>query len=205
MAYLVFTGALGVFYFVNRLGPKDQDKPLRAFSPILIIILVISGAVLWSNPNFLLKRISYFEDFQKFIENAQRVRTYRATLKMVKDFPVVGAGLGTFPNLYFKYRGAELANSIYAAAHSDYLQLQVETGLIGSGIIFILISFYLFFIVSRHSKDKRFPQRLIGTGMIAGISTMLFHSFVGFNIHIPANALLFSEICGFTYILIQKQ
>ena len=202
---LSFIIALGVFYFVNRFGARDQIRPLKALSPILFILAVILVAILWSNPNLFIKRFSKLTNFKEYLESAQRVQAYHAALKMVKDFPIVGAGLGSFPNLYFKYRGDKLANSIYVTAHSDYLQLLVETGLIGFGSIFLLISFGIFSIITHLSSDKRLPQRLLSSGIIAGISTMLFHSFIGYNIQIPANALLFSEIVGCAYILLQEQ
>ena len=199
---LSFLCSLFVFFIVYIIGSrKEKNSSIKIVIPI-ILISILGLSLLWSNPNPLLKRISKMEDFGKFIEVANRVHAYRASWKMVMDFPWVGAGLGTFPNLYLKYRDRALEKMIYDKAHSDYLQILVETGLVGLIIVVSFPILYFCSIIARYRREGRFSIRLVAAGVIAGISSMLFHSTIAFNIQIPANALLFAILLGFAYVLL---
>ena len=197
-----FIATLIVFHFIYRLG-RSQTTSLAAqrLTPIWVVLFVLVIAVLWSNPDETIKRFTKLSDFKGYLEHAGRVRVYLATYEMAKDFPILGAGLGTFPNLYFTYREVELARSTYVAAHCDYLQIMAETGIIGFCVVLLFIIVYAVRILAGHRKKSRVPIRLMSTGMIASIFAMLFYSLIGFNIQIPANALLFSEILGITYLI----
>ena len=209
---LIYSGSRGgiiclaltliVFYFFTHFGQKRRSRTrMKAFIPIAMGSFILVTAIFWSNPNETIKRFKRFANIKEYLERADRVRVYRASYEMAKDFPILGAGLGAFPNLYFKYRPAELARQRYLAAHCDYLQVLVETGIIGLLAVMSFLLFYSVLILNRHCKEKRDSNRLLSAGMIAAIFSMLLYSFFGFNLQIPANALLFSQILGFAYII----
>jgi len=89
--------------------------------------------------------------------------------------------------------------SLFIYAHNDYLQLLSETGLAGGFFIF------LFFVQYFRSLFKVWMNRrdhyavCIVFGAMASLFVMLVYSFLDFNLHIPANALLFSVITGLAY------
>ena len=75
-------------------------------------------------------------------------------------------------------------------AHNDYLHFTSETGL-------LLIPIIIWMIIALYRKGFRKlknPSRLvrgITLGTLSGITAILVHSVSDFNLHIPANALLF--------------
>jgi O-antigen ligase len=81
------------------------------------------------------------------------------------------------------------------AAHNDYLQLLVEMGALG----FVTMLWFLIVVYRRAtSKLRNWPEDTNGAVALAallGISGILVHSFVDFNLHIPANAALFFVLC----------
>ena len=89
------------------------------------------------------------------------------------------------------YRPPGLAGLV-VYAHNDYLQLASEMGIFALGIILWSVlsaswaGFRTFFIT--RSNFKR--GMILGT--MSGIVAILIHSFVDFNLHIPANAILFT-------------
>ncbi len=80
-------------------------------------------------------------------------------------------------------------------AHNDYLQFTSESGiLIIPVIIWMIIIFY-----NKGLKRMKHRSRLvrgINMGAMSGMTAMLFHSICDFNLHIPANALLFTVLAA---------
>jgi O-antigen ligase len=75
--------------------------------------------------------------------------------------------------------------------HNDYAEALAETGLLGAicGLGFL----WLLFRGARmgFEASQGHFSRALHAGAIVALSGLLLHSFVDFNLHIPANALLF--------------
>ena len=117
------------------------------------------------------------------------------SLRMFLHRPVWGWGLGTFPTVYPSYRSF-YTNLFVNEAHNDYAQVLVETGLIGFALtLWFLITLY------RHGMSNLRHWELKWEGAVSlaallGCTGILFHSFVDFNMQIPANAALFYVLCA---------
>ena len=116
-------------------------------------------------------------------------------LRMFLQRPIWGWGLGTFPTVYPRYRSF-YTNLFINEAHNDYAQLLVETGLLGFGLM-------LWFLIRLFQKglptSRRWEFKWDGAASLAallGCAGLLFHSFVDFNLQIPANAALFYVLCA---------
>ena len=124
-----------------------------------------------------------------------RLNITKDSLRMFSQRPVWGWGLGTFPTVYPSYRSF-YTNLFVNEAHNDYAQLLVETGLLGFGLmLWFLIRLY------RHGlpTSRRWEFKWDGAVSLAallGCTGILFHSFVDFNLQIPANAAMFYVLCG---------
>ena len=66
---------------------------------------------------------------------AGRVDLWTDTFKMVRDFPVFGVGLGSWQDLFQRYRGGPWSPTFYREAHNDYLELLAETGALGFSLL----------------------------------------------------------------------
>ena len=117
------------------------------------------------------------------------------SLKMFSHRPVLGWGLGTFPTVYPAYRSF-YTNLFVNEAHNDYAQLLVETGLLGFGLmVWFLVRLYR--CVSLTSRRWEFKwDGAVSFAALLGCTGLLFHSFVDFNLQIPANAAMFYTLCG---------
>ena len=115
--------------------------------------------------------------------------------KMFLRRPVLGWGMGTFPTVYPGYRSF-YTNDFVNEAHNDYAQLLVESGVLGFGaMIWFLILLY------RHGlpRSRRWEFKWDGALSLAallGCTGIVFHSFVDFNLQIPANAAVFYVLCA---------
>ena len=137
-----------------------------------------------------------------------RIYNWQAALDQFRVSPVFGTGAGT--HLYFGrlFRRPQI-QADPEHAHSDYLELLAEYGLIGA----IGMAAFLFVhlrsclgaasaLTAREFADPFTPRRsnvlAIQLGALAAIAAYLAHSVVDFNLHIPGNALLFAFIFGIT-------
>jgi O-antigen ligase len=127
---------------------------------------------------------------------ASDVRAYinRDGFRMFLKRPVLGWGLGAFPVVYPQFR-TFYTNFFVNQAHDDYLQLLVEMGLLGFGTM-------VWFVVTLYGraikKLKNWSNEISGAVTLAcmlGLSGILVHSAVDFNLQIPANAALFYVLC----------
>ncbi|MGC2186758.1 MAG: O-antigen ligase family protein, partial [Terriglobales bacterium] len=111
-------------------------------------------------------------------------------LRMFTHRPVWGFGLGTFPTVYPSYR-TFYTNLFVNEAHNDYAQVLVETGLLGFGLmLWFLICLYRSGLPTSRRWEFKWDGAL-SLAALLGCTGILFHSFVDFNMQIPANAALF--------------
>jgi O-antigen ligase len=171
-----------------------QKRSLRTSIGIGVFLAIIVGLLVWIGGSELSKRIATAGPGHS--ELASDVRSYinRDGLRMFLKKPVLGWGLGTFPIVYPQFR-TFYTNFFVNEAHNDYLQLLVEMGLLGFATM-------MWFVVTLYNrafkKIKNWPSEMSGAMTLAcmlGLTGILVHSAVDFNLQIPANAALFYVLC----------
>jgi O-antigen ligase len=124
-----------------------------------------------------------------------RLKITKDCLRMFSHRPVLGWGLGTFPNVYPGYRSF-YTNLFVNEAHNDYAQLLVETGLLGFGLmLWFLIRLYKYGLPTSRRWEFKWDGA-VSLAALLGCTGLLLHSFVDFNLQIPANAAMFYVLCG---------
>ncbi len=121
----------------------------------------------------------------------QRRDIWKGTLTAFLHHPW-GTGLGTFSTVYPQYR-IHSDRFVVNYAHNEYLQLALEMGIAGLAAGFwLLLRYFRGCLRTLKGKDK-FAQALT-IGLLSGSLSILIHSLFDFELHIPANALLFSFV-----------
>jgi O-antigen ligase len=178
---------LGVVYYRRGIGRK-----------VIVALLTVGFAagafVLWLDRGRMVGRLEAMPEAG--IENIEGVRlnVVRDGLKMVAQHPVAGWGLGTFPIVYPQYRSFYTSKFVNQA-HNDYLQVLVETGLLG----FALVLAGIFILYRETGRNLRRAPSLVQSpilGAVVACTGLLIHSFLDFNLHIPANAACFAVLCA---------
>lgn len=122
---------------------------------------------------------------------------YAAAWTMFKAFPIFGIGLGAFPAIFPRYQ-PEVITLRYLQAHSDVLQLLVETGLVG----LIACATTAFGLVASMVKPWRQSHCELTFGIVpaglAAIAATILHACVDFSLRIPANAMLLAVVLAIT-------
>jgi len=160
-----------------------------------IFFAVTGGLLAWLGGGELVSRMASIDN-QARVEVSGRTRMdiNRDGFKMVGLKPILGWGLGVFPTVYPQYRSF-YTNLFVNEAHDDYLQLLVEMGILGFAVMlwFLVVSYWQAAKKLRNwTKD---PNGAVALAAVLGVSGIVVHSFVDFNLQIPANAALFYVLC----------
>jgi len=124
--------------------------------------------------------------------------SWRDILRICRDFPLFGTGLGTFGNISTMYKTTSV-QVIFTYAHNDYFQLLSETGLAGFFCVSAAFILYSKKLIAAWLERRNIYAVAMVAGGICSIFGMLVYSLLDFNLHIPATALLFFVIMGLIF------
>jgi O-antigen ligase len=172
-----------------------KKKPGKAALVLGIFGMAVVGLLMWLGGGEVTERItSIHTEARQELSGGMRLAIDRDCLKMFWQRPILGWGLGAFPDVYPQFRSFY---SDYAVdrAHNDYLQLLVETGAVGMAIMLWFVA------VVYRSALPRLSGRTDTNGAVAlaallGVTGILAHSLFDFNLQIPANAAFFFVLCA---------
>jgi O-antigen ligase len=171
-----------------------QKRSLRTAIGIGVFLAIVVGLLVWIGGNELSRRIATAGPGHSELSGDIRHYINRDGLRMFWKKPILGWGLGAFPVVYPQFR-TFYTNFFVNEAHNDYLQLLVEMGLLGFGtMIWFVVTLY----TRAFKKIRNWPSEMSGAMTLAcvlGLSGILVHSAVDFNLQIPANAALFYVLC----------
>ena len=170
--------------FLSRAHRIGRKQLLGAVA----IALVAGSFIVWLGVSKAIQRIEQLA--HRGISGELRVSIYHDTWRIFLDHPWVGTGLGTLVAVYPRY--ASFYNGLTVDhAHNDYLELLADTGIVGGLIGLSFIGLLLWRgRASLRSARSSFARAIIA-GCLAACSGLLVHSLVDFNLHIPANTLIF--------------
>ncbi|MCG0275987.1 MAG: O-antigen ligase family protein [Thermosediminibacteraceae bacterium] len=122
-----------------------------------------------------------------------RLSFYRDALKIIKEHPLFGIGGGGWKSAYFAYQSYRYFTT---EVHSFFLQLMVETGIIGL-IAFLAVPVLIIRnLVINKAED---PERgAITWAVLSSAIAILGHSAVDFNLSLAAVAIYLWALFGLT-------
>ena len=170
----------------------------RFFQSKKLVLALGSGCVVMAfivlSSTTVVKRIKTVEQMGNIPNLNARITVWDGVAEMIKDHPVLGIGPGTFATVFTQYQPPGLL-SRYFAAHNDYLQVTAEAGLALIPVMaWMIIAFF-----AHGFKKLNNPSRLVRCttlGAMSGVTAIFIHSIFDFNLHIPANAILFTVLAA---------
>jgi len=185
---------------------KIRSRPTELLQGlgVLALLAAIVGVVLAPR---ILTRFSYAQR-----DAPERFELWQDSARIVRDYPLLGTGLGTYRDVLSNYRPQKdfffVAGIPQPAAinyaHNDYLQLLTECGLVGFGLMAWALVVTLRHLFSQFAQHADWEVAAMGSSLTAGIVAFLLHSLVDFNMHIPANALMFCLLVSVALVLAQN-
>jgi O-antigen ligase len=175
------------------LGKKKSARTALAAG---VIMLIVIGFLTWltSGGSAIDRLASVQNDTKAELSGGVRLTIDRDSLKMFAKKPVLGWGLGIFPIVYPQF-GSFFTDRFVNQAHDDYVQLLAETGALG----FLTMVWFLALVYREGVRKLRHwtsdVNGAVALAALLGCTGILIHSFVDFNLQIPANAALFYVLC----------
>ena len=153
-----------------------------------MVVLVALLAVAWIGVRQVLARFSNYSALE--VTSGKRAAMRHDTWRIFRDHPILGTGLGTLQMVFPPYDSL-YDGKIVNHSHNDYLEALAETGILGG----VCCAWFLGVLLVESLKGlgglgSSFNSALNLSGLV-GCSGLLVHSLFDFNLHIPANALLF--------------
>jgi O-antigen ligase len=187
-----FGALIGLFFMSVALlfNPYFQSK--RLLLTLVCGFFVVAFIVLSSTP--VVKKIRTLEQKGNIPSLKGRVTIWGGIAEMIKDHPLLGTGPGTFATVFTQYQPPGFLGRHFMG-HNDYLHFISETGL---PLIAVMVWMIVALFVKGFKKLNN-PSRLvrgITLGAMSGITAILVHSIFDFNLHIPANAILFTILAA---------
>jgi len=157
---------------------------------IIIVVIFIGGE----------SSLTKFEEASNIKDpTGNRINSWTIILDVIRERPVIGAGLGAFGTAYTPH-DPQNGTMRLEQTHNDYLQVLTDAGLIGGalGLFFLFTLFYT--ALKRQRQTHDIFRRGVSVGAIAGCVGVLVHSFFDFTLHVTANAVLFLTLAALATI-----
>lgn len=191
--------ALGVVtLLVALLGHRQSRGP----TIIALFIILIGGGFFVEK--YLAKTPLFIVRTEETVKNGRVVLDYRsdmwrAATQMWLDHFWFGVGPAHYNYVFREYRPVRMQNAP-DRAHNDYLNLLADWGATGGIIVLGGMVAFAAGLWQTRKNVRRAENTLKGSGLsnrnafflgaTTGLLALAAHSFVDFNLHIPANAIL---------------
>jgi O-antigen ligase len=139
------------------------------------------------------------------LDGSISVRDYRVpvakdTLQIVRDYPLTGAGAGSFASVFPMYDDGDTGFLFWKHAHNDYLQFAAEFGLPGFLMLSGIVLLSAWMAITAQFRRRSQMMRGMACGILMAIVAILIHTAVDFNLQIPANAATFVVILAMAWL-----
>lgn len=110
-----------------------------------------------------------------------------------------GYGAGSFEVVFPQVAGPRIGPA-FDHAHNDYLQFLIEYGALGTLPLAAFVALALYHAGRAMWMRESTYRSGVGAGVLLALLALLIHSFVDFNLQIPANAATFVVFCALSVL-----
>ena len=192
-SWFATTAALAIF-FVILLFHHTYRLPAL----VLLVAILIGGLYFGPRNVFFTNRINELTADKAGVTGDGRYGIWHAAVKLWHENIWWGIGPAHFNSRFGKYR-PELIQTSPDRVHNDYLNTLTDWGIVGTVlvvaawvILFVCVFWTWRFVRGSQNTlgDHRSNKLALVLGASIGLTAILFHSIVDFNMHIPANAIV---------------
>ena len=182
--FLTCISIQSVFLFRKTREIPNLTKSIQL--SILFLLSALAVLLLWWGSYRVFGEIKSIQSIS--LRSDFRIMLWKDTLHAFKDFFVLGTGLGTYKEVIAHYC-TFYRNVQIEFAENDFLQILMETGILGFSCVIALLAGLLAKISSVVSRNiTEIPRAQIGA--IFAILALILNSLISFNLYIPGIASL---------------
>ena len=183
-----------LIFFVVLMFHHAHRRPALA----LLVVIVLGAAYFGPRNIFLKTRVTQLSAAGDGVTGDGRFGIWNAAVQLWHENIWWGIGPGHFDYRFGKYR-PELIQVSPDRVHNDYLNTLTDWGVVG--VVLVAAAWILLYAAAFRTwrfvrgspntlGDHRSNKLTLVLGAAIGLVAILIHSFVDFNMHIPANAIL---------------
>jgi O-antigen ligase len=125
-----------------------------------------------------------------------RWNVYASCIEAIRQRPLLGAGAGTFADLFPSLRGDQISSwGVWDYAHSTVLEIAVEMGIPIAAMVVVAAIASVVLLARAALKSEQGTRNLLSA--IAGIAVLSYaHSMIDFSLQISGYLIFFSILLG---------
>jgi O-antigen ligase len=208
LAAILFTGSkmgfastVGSLFIMGAIAIGAKLSGIKRWAAVAGLAALVLGLAVFLPTNEL---VNAFGGVDSDPTAEGRLPIAKDTLHLIAAYPWFGSGLGTYFPAFIRYQ-TYAVNLAWLSSHSDYLDFVSELGVLGFLILATFVGAVCVCSVRAATRGATRKIRLLGLACIGALAAILIHSIADFNMHIPANAMLFACIAGIAVALPFKQ
>jgi len=120
-----------------------------------------------------------------------RAHIWRDTLRMFRDYPLLGVGFGSWAEVFPHYQTGPWPPMLLRNAHNDYIETAAELGILGIAA-FAMIGWRIARVIWKRWNRVSPRAQLTLAALVAGMSVEAFHELFDFSLTTPAIGFLFT-------------
>ncbi len=178
--------SLGIVFLLAAATLNRRIKLLAWLVPLVVIIATVV-AIIVNDPG-VRHRFSIVFD-RDDLSYGGRALAWKHTLDVVRRHPLVGTGPGTYRWAFTRAQPRDLVFDV-RYTHNDYLHTLSDYGLVGLGLMLWAAGSFAYRGVRALRRAKKSADLALATGVMASAVAIAAHSFVDFNMRVPANLII---------------
>ncbi len=168
---------------------RFRSGVLLAVAAMALLAIVFSWAGLEA-------AVGRFASVSEDASASSRVEAWRDTIRIIRDFPLLGVGLNGYGTAMLVYQSGD-RRLFYREAHNEYLQILAEGGIAFGLAAALLIGVMAWQIRTRFREGRDTPMiGWIRSGAVASLAGIAAQSLIEFSLQMPGNTALFLVIAA---------
>jgi len=184
--------ALGIIFMLAMATWQKRINLLAWVVPLVVIVGVVGGVI--AQDKAVRNRFKAVFDSED-ASYAGRAWVWTHTLDLARKHLLFGTGPGTYRWACTLEQPGRLTLDV-RHAHNDYLQTWSDYGLIGLALLFWGLGSFGFRGVRALRRARKSSDFALVLGVLGSTAAMAAHSFVDFNMRIPANLVTMLVLAG---------
>lgn len=168
-------------------------RRIAAVTLTLLLIAVVSAAIKAAPLEDVHDRLASFKRLPDTLSAKLRWSTWKDSITIMADYPIVGIGANSFRMIFPQYRTASTRKTFFHA-ENEFVQIPVETGVAGTFLLLGLMAFSLRAWQRGAAAGRIAPETSVavfGAAVVVGT-----HAFLDYALRIPLYTISAAAVWG---------